>query len=376
MGFMKKNTNTDHPTARSSGSGVLNKIYAGGMVVLIIAVAALLIQNSMMIKQMDKVLGESEGKIHELYDDTAVINAFKSESTEDDKNLNAEDAFILDKAREVLKEVIKDDMSDYEKEKAIYEWQINWVNYQDENLSPVNGGQDKSHLPYGVLKYHQAICVGNATTFKLFMDMLDIPCQIIHSTVNGEHAWNLVKLEDDWYHVDITFDSGTGGNIEYTYFNVPDSIKDDGSYPWDHAEIPAAEGTKYCYMFRNAVTLDNFYAIPKELKKAADKGKSTASFILKDTNGFTQDVANYISDNLYVGTGTVYFGDSYAVGGKVIYVYNFRDQEEDTFDNENTETFEKLDRILQKLNNGKTPTVSDEYEEDISAFSENEAHSL
>ncbi len=376
MGFMKKNTNTDHPTARSSGSGVLNKIYAGGMVVLIIAVAALLIQNSMMIKQMDKVLGESEGKIHELYDNTAVINAFKSESTEDDKNLNAEDAFILDKAREVLKEVIKDDMSDYEKEKAIYEWQINWVNYQDENLSPVNGGQDKSHLPYGVLKYHQAICVGNATTFKLFMDMLDIPCQIIHSTVNGEHAWNLVKLEDDWYHVDITFDSGTGGNIEYTYFNVPDSIKDDGSYPWDHAEIPAAEGTKYCYMFRNAVTLDNFYAIPKELKKAADKGKSTASFILKDTNGFTQDVANYISDNLYVGTGTVYFGDSYAVGGKVIYVYNFRDQEEDTFDNENTETFEKLDRILQKLNNGKTPTVSDEYEEDISAFSENEAHSL
>lgn len=376
MGFMKKNTNTDHPTARPSGSGVLNKIYAGGMVVLIIAVAALLIQNSMMIKQMDKVLGESEGKIHELYDDTAVINAFKSESTEDDKNLNAEDAFILDKAREVLKEVIKDDMSDYEKEKAIYEWQINWVNYQDENLSPVNGGQDKSHLPYGVLKYHQAICVGNATTFKLFMDMLDIPCQIIHSTVNGEHAWNLVKLEDDWYHVDITFDSGTGGNIEYTYFNVPDSIKDDGSYPWDHAEIPAAEGTKYCYMFRNAVTLDNFYAIPKELKKAADKGKSTASFILKDTNGFTQDVANYISDNLYVGTGTVYFGDSYAVGGKVIYVYNFRDQEEDTFDNENTETFEKLDRILQKLNNGKTPTVSDEYEEDISAFSENEAHSL
>ena len=373
---MKRNTDTEYPAAASSGCGALNKIYAGGIIILIIAVGALLVQNSLMLKQMDKVLGESIGKVHELYDNTAVINAYKSESTDDDKNLNAEDAFVLDKAREVLKEVITDDMTDYEKEKAIYDWQVNWVNYQDQNLSPVTAGQDKSHLPYGVLKYHDAICVGNATTFKLFMDMLNIPCQIIHSTAESEHAWNLVKLEDDWYHVDITFDNGTGGNIEYTYFNVPDSIKDDGSFPWDHDKIPAAEGTKYCYMYKNAITLDDFYAIPKELKKAAGKGMATVSFILKDSKGFTQDVANYISDNLYVDGGTVFFGDSYAIGGKVIYVYNFRNLEENNPDDKNAETFGKLDKIIEKLNDGKIPDTAGESQEDFPAVSGDETDSL
>ena len=76
------------------------------------------------------------------------------------------------------------------------------------------------------------------------MDMLDIPCEIIHSTSEGEHAWNVVQLDGDWYHCDVTFDGGSGEHPGYSMFNVPDSIKDDGSYPWDHNEIPAADGTK------------------------------------------------------------------------------------------------------------------------------------
>ena len=149
----------------------------------------------------------SKGEIHEIYDDTAVVEAYKSGTTE---GLNEQDKYVLEQAKKVIDENITDGMSDYEKEKAIYDWQMAYTAYNDNSLAPIASGGQYSHLPYGVFKYHQAICVGHATTFKLLMDMLDIECQIIHSTEEGEHAWDLVKLDDEWYHCDVTFDGGTG----------------------------------------------------------------------------------------------------------------------------------------------------------------------
>ena len=101
---------------------------------------------------------------------------------------------------------------------------------RSEPFNPIVAGGSETHTPYGVLRSHNAICVGNATTFKLFMDALDIPCKIIHSTQNGEHAWDVVQLDGEWYHVDVTFDGGVSGEPGYNYFNMPDSVKDNGSY--------------------------------------------------------------------------------------------------------------------------------------------------
>ena len=67
---------------------------------------------------------------------------------------------------------------------------------------------DESYNPYGFFHDHSTICVGNATTIKLFFDVLGIDSKIIHSTENGEHAWNVVKIDGKWYHLDVTFDGG------------------------------------------------------------------------------------------------------------------------------------------------------------------------
>ena len=56
------------------------------------------------------------------------------------------------------------------------------------------------------------------------MDMLGIE----NGTVSGEagdeqHIWNTVKLDDQWYHVDVTWDDPIGSSFEYTdhsYFNI------------------------------------------------------------------------------------------------------------------------------------------------------------
>ena len=180
---------------------------------LLVIMGALFVQNSHMIDSMNKVLNQAEGTVHDIYDDSKVISAYKNG---DGSRLNTEDAFVLDKMTEIIDQIIVDGMTDYEKEKAVYDWQHQWVTYGEDNLNPISAAAD-NYTPYGVLRSHNAICVGNATTFKLFMDALDIPCKIIHSTENGEHAWNIVQLNGEWYHVDVTFDGGTDEYEDYEF---------------------------------------------------------------------------------------------------------------------------------------------------------------
>ena len=208
-----------------------------------------------------------EDEVHEIYDTSAVAEAYKSG---DKDGLSEEDAYILKQATKAIKEIIKDDMTDYEKEKAVYDYMYDVTSFDDGSLSAIESTGEFAHTPYGFFKEHSTICVGNATTFKLFMDMLDIDCKLIHSTSNGEHAWNIVKLDDDWYHVDLTFDSPDSKEPAYTYFNVPDAAKNTGDYPWDRSEFPECKGTKYCYGLNNSIEIESVYEIPKQLKKAMD----------------------------------------------------------------------------------------------------------
>ncbi|WP_419025329.1 transglutaminase domain-containing protein [Emergencia sp.] len=313
--------------------------------ILIVGVAALFIQNTKLADTVKQYVA-SNGDIHDIYDDSEVVKAYQSG---DEDGLNEQDKYVLKKAKEVIKENIKDGMTDYEKEKAIYDWQVEYVAYNDQNLAPISAGDQYSHLPYGVLKYHQAICVGNATTFKLFMDLLGIENQIIHSTEDGEHAWNLVKLDGDWYHSDVTFDGGINGKPAYTNFNVPDSVKDDGSYPWNHEVIPAADGTKYCYLANEAKELKDIYALPKYIKQQLNKGTKTITFTLKDSTGYTQSVADYITSALATGDGDMYTNPTLPIGSKNIYVISVENYDDQNADEASQKIINKLQEIIDGL---------------------------
>lgn len=324
---------------------------------ILLLIAGVFLQSSGMIGKMNKLLGESEGSVHEIYDDSEVIKAYKTGNTE---KLDEKELFVYDTMKDVIDELISDDMTDYDKEKAIYDWQVAWTNYSNENLNPITGGSSETHTPYGVLRSHNAICVGNATTFKLFMDALDIPCKIIHSTEYGEHAWDVVQLDGEWYHVDVTFDGTSSSEPRYTYFNVPDSMKDDGSWPWDHNEIPAANGTKYCYILQNAELLDDIYAIPAALKAKADSGDGNLFFKLKDSTGFTRNVADYIGNSIPMENGYIYFDSSYALNGEIVYKYYVENYSNSGDASIPDDVLQKLDAAVQKALYGDGVDVSND----------------
>ena len=191
-----------------------------------------------------------------------ISDAYKSG---DRSALSDKEKETLDMAAAVLDEIITPDMDAYSKEEAVYLWMTTHLS-QDQGLLPViPRTQADCDNPYGVLKYHNAVCVGYATTFRLFMQMLDIPCKVVHNS-ERYHSWDLVQLGDGWYHTDIYSDA-TSAN--FSHFNLTDSMQSQNQ-SWNTDYFPAADRSEYCYAVRNSETVEDIYQIPAGMRRALE----------------------------------------------------------------------------------------------------------
>jgi transglutaminase/protease-like cytokinesis protein 3 len=114
----------------------------------------------------------------------------------------------------VLKALDLDDATDYEKVKAIHDYIIKRVSY-DQTY--------KKHTAYNALINKSSVCEGYAlAAYRMFTDA-GIESRIITGTANGgSHAWNIVKVDGKWYNIDLTWDDpimNTGEQVlRYDYF--------------------------------------------------------------------------------------------------------------------------------------------------------------
>ena len=115
----------------------------------------------------------------------------------------------------VIKETNEKDLSRIEAVKALHDHLVLELKYDVDF-------QSVSHSPEGVVKNQRAVCDGYARTMRLLLMMTGIESKIVSGTAGGEsHAWNLVRMEDGWYHVDVTWDDplpDVEGKVGYLYF--------------------------------------------------------------------------------------------------------------------------------------------------------------
>ena len=115
--------------------------------------------------------------------------------------------------------------SDYQKIKYIHNYLIDTIEYQ-EDLT-----QNNVYDIYGALVEKRCVCEGYAKAFQYLMNEIGIENTIVIGTGTNSrnqtenHAWNYVKLKDQWYAVDVTWDDPiiTGGGrltnkSRYKYF--------------------------------------------------------------------------------------------------------------------------------------------------------------
>lgn len=211
-----------------------------------------------------------------------ISDAYKSG---DASKLSEKDGETLDMAKAILDKIVTKDMSDYEKELAVYDWMTANIGFDDGSLEVVPDADNECDNPYGALKYHNAVCVGYATTFRLFMQMMDIDCMVVHDSYLS-HSWDLVKLDGHWYHTDIFSDSPSGN---YSHFNINDEVLSD-SQDWNTDFFPAADGYEYNYAYINRVQCKDVYSIPEQVRAALD---SNSSFVSLD---FDENIRENIYD--------------------------------------------------------------------------------
>ncbi len=235
------------------------------------------IQNAGYYTDDDDEPGEDNGQEN----DVRIAEDYVIRSTEhisdaylsgNDSALSAKDKETLKMASEILDSIIEDGMTDYEKEKAVYEWMTTSLQSDTGLLPVVRDTEEDCDNPYGVLKYHNAVCVGYATTFRLFMQMMQIPCKVVHNS-ERYHSWDLVQLDGDWYHTDIYSDAGCAN---YAHFNLSDEMMI-YQQDWNMDYFPAAEGYKYCYIYQNAVVEEDIYQVPAIMREALDNKTPTIS---------------------------------------------------------------------------------------------------
>lgn len=138
-----------------------------------------------------------------------------------------------------------------------------------------------SHEIIGPLGHGVGVCEGIAKSVKILCDALGIWCIIAISEANPEkkikyrHAWNIVRIGGNYYHLDTTFDNtlSHGDLIRYDYFNLSDSqiFKDHEPVIW---KIPKCEDGEHTYYREKKISFTKYEDVRKRTAQAVKKGKT------------------------------------------------------------------------------------------------------
>ena len=104
----------------------------------------------------------------------------------------------------------------------------------------VHGAQNFAVTAYGTLVNGRAVGEGYAMAFKALSDELGFDCRVVLGYHGGMiHAWNIISLYGDYYHVDIAMCSING--IETAFLKTDKGIME--NYTWDIENTIRCNGT-------------------------------------------------------------------------------------------------------------------------------------
>lgn len=154
--------------------------------------------------------------------------------TEDATARASSKALAYDKRLNAIEDsILTAGMTDREKCKAIHDYMIRNYEY-DQNF------MDASYSFAGLLDNGVGVCQGYAQLFYLLANRAGVFCEMLTGSADGtgtgyyeDHIWNVVYLDNNWYHIDVTFDDpiGGGGRIYYNYFLIS-SKQISGDHKW------------------------------------------------------------------------------------------------------------------------------------------------
>lgn len=116
----------------------------------------------------------------------------------------------IQKARD---EIYFEGMTDLDKLLLAHDYIVNnnayYLTYNEDGTEYFGDGY--SFNAYGILVNKQGVCQGLSYAYPCILKALGYPVENIRQirSTKMKHMWNFVKLDDKWYHVDLTWDDPT-----------------------------------------------------------------------------------------------------------------------------------------------------------------------
>lgn len=202
----------------------------------------------------------------------------------------------IDTAADNILSKITPSMGDYEIVKLIHDSVIRDCTYLENT--------DKNTI-YGCLVKKQALCQGYSKAFTYLCSLAGIEAGEVLGVANEEHMWNIVKMDGDYYHIDLTWDDpdkeSYPDSVRYDYFCLTDErIRQLRTVTGSDFDLPAANGTKYQYFTYNGLVAGSVEEaeslILREIVKASEEKSSTVQFMCADSSVFEAVTDKLFSD--------------------------------------------------------------------------------
>lgn len=217
-----------------------------------------------------------------------------------DENQRAENQSKVDAAAEACLSQIDAGWSEYEKVKAVYDYIIKNTDYN------INRSSDQTL--YGVMVLGEGVCAGYAKATQYLLNKLGIFCTYVtgNATGRGSHAWNLVRIDGEYYYLDTTWgdpvftgDNRSGDPVSYDFFCITtdDLLKTheiDTEWP-----LPECTALKCNYYVRNNLYFDeySYEAMLPVVRNALAEGGKTFSFRFSGQTAYRQAVSRLFEEN-------------------------------------------------------------------------------
>lgn len=188
---------------------------------------------------------------------------------------------------------IDDSMSAYDVALRMHIRLINTVDYDTVSLERERGNTDNMNVLgsiLGVFMNKKSICAGYSKAMQYLLRKCGVECAYVvgYCPVNGvlpdvAHAWNIVKLDSDYYYIDTTWDDSSNTiqkvrdtSVKLRYFCITtEELLRSRVIDEKTVEIPLCTATRCNYFVHNGLLIDGEYEdiFKSEAARAAANGK-------------------------------------------------------------------------------------------------------